>query len=1056
MKMLGLQLLAAASMAEASSVRHRQTFDYGWRFHFGDEPGGGPGPYPGTCSFPIDISTAKCTGLEHDPNRFSSHDCMMACCYKVDCLAWQHNNRACYHGGGPTSREFKCAPDNSTTSTADVVAQLAASPAAGATAPPVPSPPAGGQRASVPASRHSWKFAASNLPDSAWDLVNAPHDFVIANATISPHADYKHGHFERNVSWYRKHFSLPLTWKESTVQLEFEGVFHNAQVFVNGDFVLEHTCGYTGFSVRLDNLTAINWGGENVISIRTDASYGSGHWFEGGGIYRPTWLVKLSPAHFVMDGVFVESESSWRSSATSPAKTVTCHAELEDHSTTAALAAGTGVTFVLMDGDTAMGSCNSLANLDSASPTTQVSCTIKLSTALRQWNVKRAELYTVVASVTTADGRIADQINITAGFRDTQWSGSEGLFLNGEHLKFRGFSHHNSFGGLGVAVAPRVSLFKVQASRALGANVWRMSHNPYADSLYDLLDRTGTMVWDENRDYGPEYANEMHDMVKSHRNHPSIVIWSFCNEYECIQSTNQTGNLFRAAALAVDSTRPLAANGNTNALDVQGHSHSKNNTFENFHVANPDVPQVLSECCSCTSQRAPKRTLASCEASQNSPGLLPFVTGSLGVWTLFDYFGEPATYADQSSSFGQFSINGMPKPHTWWYLANWAAGTPSSDAGRPGIPRKTVARVLDLGDQISASTVTTIVAGGDTVQAELLVNGNSIGSQPLSSNSLNTGANQMTWDLSPDLHSEDQTGKLVVVAPNCSFPYNHSGANCHGLKHIKGASSATECRVKCCADATCSVWQFRGSLDPEDDGAQCWMGAYSTPEDPSACTGSQTGWIGAGRTAAPPGPGMSIDNVTVLAQSASGSVLASHTVYGTHGAPPTALQLLVDVPSAATGTGSKLVLDGHDTALLRVSVLSAAGHLVSTTPVPVTFKIVSGPGKLAGVSSGDPASTEHPKGSTVHTYVGTARLAVQVSVDCVSEHMDDLIRTDLEAGTAAFQLESCPLAPIVIEASSPGLTPATVSVSTSVDLKDGALEAAMAPCNFTYTDEFVG
>ena len=156
--------------------------------------------------------------------------------------------------------------------------------------------------------------------------------------------------------------------------------------------------------------------------------------------------------------------------------------------------------------------------------------------------------------------------------------------------------------------------------------------------------------------------------------------------------------------------------------------------------------------------------------------------------------GEPATDTEQSSSFGQFSINGMPKPHAWWYLANWAVGTPTSDAGRPEIPRKTVARVLDLGDQISAGQVTTIVAGGGAVHAELLVNGESIGSQPLSSNSLNTGANEMTWNISPDRQVEAQIGQVVVEA-NCSFPYNQSGANCHGLKSNKGASSAAECQA---------------------------------------------------------------------------------------------------------------------------------------------------------------------------------------------------------------------------------------------------------------------
>jgi len=167
-----------------------------------------------------------------------------------------------------------------------------------------------------------------------------------------------------------------------------------------------------------------------------------------------------------------------------------------------------------------------------------------------------------------------------------------------------------------------------------------------------------------------------------------------------IQSTNYTGLAFRKQALGVDYSRPLAANGNTNGIDVQGHSHSGNATFQSFHKKNPSVPQVLSECCSCTTQRAGgknDRKLATCEPDQNSPGLLPYVTGSLGVWTLFDYFGEPASRDQQSSSFGQLGIAGFPKPHIWWYYANWAAGQAASEYGRPQTPigaDKPVVRIL--------------------------------------------------------------------------------------------------------------------------------------------------------------------------------------------------------------------------------------------------------------------------------------------------------------------------------------------------------------------------
>lgn len=119
------------------------------------------------------------------------------------------------------------------------------------------------------------------------------------------------------------------------------------------------------------------------------------------------------------------------------------------------------------------------------------------------------------------------------------------------------------------------------------------------------------MVWDENRDYGQEYTNEMHEMVKRDRNHPSVVIWSYCNEFECEQlgSANATAHTFRAATLALDTTRPLSANNNGAdtqfGVDVQGFSHKNNASCTSFNSDHPTVPVVLSECCSCDSQRLP-------------------------------------------------------------------------------------------------------------------------------------------------------------------------------------------------------------------------------------------------------------------------------------------------------------------------------------------------------------------------------------------------------------------------------------------------------------------
>lgn len=160
----------------------------------------------------------------------------------------------------------------------------------------------------------------------------------------------------------------------------------------------------------------------------------------------------------------------------------------------------------------------------------------------------------------------------------------------------------------------------------------------------------------------------MHDMAKRDRNHPSVIINSLCNEYECL-NTPETGIDFVAASKAIDPSRPTTANSNNNdglsavvdvqvvrrtvaplfhvlellaLLSSQGHSHSPNKTFIQGHEANPAQPLVLSECCSCTSSRVPRDPVdAACISKENSPMFLPYVTGSLGVWTLFDYFGEP-------------------------------------------------------------------------------------------------------------------------------------------------------------------------------------------------------------------------------------------------------------------------------------------------------------------------------------------------------------------------------------------------------------------------------
>ena len=122
----------------------------------------------------------------------------------------------------------------------------------------------------------------------------------------------------------------------------------------------------------------------------------------------------------------------------------------------------------------------------------------------------------------------------------------------------RGFSDHNSFAGVGVAVPARVNLFRAQMLRAVGGNTWRMSHNPPDSTLLDILDRLGIMVWDETRDFTLAQVRDMEDLVKRDRNHPSVIMWSVGNEGELQDPRAEIGPAMRQAILNLDTTRPVS------------------------------------------------------------------------------------------------------------------------------------------------------------------------------------------------------------------------------------------------------------------------------------------------------------------------------------------------------------------------------------------------------------------------------------------------------------------------------------------------------------------
>ena len=1021
-------VLLAPSHAYGASVRTEVNFNYGWRFFYTEK---NESAGPGTCAFPKSLDGLDCSGLERNPNRFVAGDCARACCYLEDCLFWQHSGRECLHGYAGNLANITC------------------------TEPKKPSKYTGGQRDAKPNPPFLTNRTRGNadFDDSDWERVTLPHDFVARNGTITETASDRHGYFTRGVGWYRKRFSIPDEFKGDGIFLRFEGAFHVADIYVNGRFIQTHSTGYLGFTVRLDNLTtadgstaALRFGGkgDNVVAIRCDASFGSGHWFEGGGLWRGVELVRVSSgAHITEGGFFVDPQVDTSKSAAE----IPMQVEVETFGA-AALGAGVWASFALYEEPTGtpVGVCENQTQFDASIVT--IFCTLKSTSALRPWATAKPFLYRAEVNVglgsagtrsANSPGDASDAMNTTCGFRTAGFDSQKGFSLNGNGFSMRGFSHHHTFAGLGASMegVERMHLFKAQASRALGANTWRMSHNPYAPALYSILDRVGTVVWDENRDYGAPYIAAMGDMVKRDRGHPSVVMWSTCNEYECIQIyPNATAKGYYDTAKSLNPTRPVAANNNGKSadvgqagfLDVQGRSHASLDPMEQFHESHPDVPIVLSECCSCQTQRmvmpnvtkfdiVTDRTVATCEATENSPGLAPYNLGSLGVWTLFDYFGEPVGWPTVSSSFGQFDLAGFPKPHAYWYRMAWAKMHSGDDSGAPLINAKDFTRILGLLDNLPG------------------------GKHPVGSEA------------------------------SCEFPTNLTGLQCKGLAKVTGIESAEDCAQACCDKGpTCGMWQFDAE---KQDSKGCWVG--TVPENTCEPHPDAQVWLSGSREAPPnctlevvstsprvevieDGKSLGVqDNniadegnatgattwsisctagivkpgvvVTARGLSASGVVQSEDKIVAPESSP-SAVNLIVDSPSKSTGTGSSLVLDGRDVALIRAELVDSKSNLITAgnSNYEVTFSVASGPARVVGTGNGDASSHVQPSSSTIPFFGGVARGLVQVNADCLSSNRDLIAAIDADT---------------TVDVLPPGASPPEKNIEVKVRVNPGGFEASV-------------
>ncbi len=542
--------------------------------------------------------------------------------------------------------------------------------------------------------------ASIAFSDASWRSLDLPHDWAV-ELPFDPRADAGHGFkalggaFPQNsVAWYRRTFTLPAAATGRRLWLEFDGVYRDATVFVNGWFVGHHESGYSGF--RYDITDVAEPGGRNVVAVRVDASESEGWFYEGAGIYRHTWLVETGPLAVAPDGVFVRGVFK-NNTPGGPAK-VQIETRLAN---AAAVPAGAQIVWTILGPDGRSVAVTRRPVRVAGAATADVAGSADLAAPML-WSPETPRLYQLVTTVEVA-GRIVDRLTTAFGLRTFAFDAKRGFLLNGRLYVIRGTCNHQDHAGVGIALPDRLQAFRLERLKEMGSNAYRSAHNPPTPELLDAADRLGLLVMDESRLLGSDAANleRLEGLVRRDRNHASVAIWSLANEEFATQGTSsgkRTAATMQALIKRLDPTRPVTYNstaGNDRAgvnevIEVRGWSYRIGvDRMDAYHAANPRQPNVGSEQGSTITTRGIYATdKARCYMSAYDDnqtewsntakqwagffGPRPWLSGGF-VWTGFDYRGEPTPYQWPciNSHFGILDTAGFPKDNFWLYQSWW-------------------------------------------------------------------------------------------------------------------------------------------------------------------------------------------------------------------------------------------------------------------------------------------------------------------------------------------------------------------------------------------------
>lgn len=538
----------------------------------------------------------------------------------------------------------------------------------------------------------------SAFDDSRWEVAHLPHSFS------TPYFLGKG--FYVGYGWYRKRFDLPAAWKGKQVSLEFDGVFQDAEIFVNGLRAGRHRGGYTGFSI---DITRQLRPGANLIAVRVNNLWNArlapraGEHVFSGGIYRDVRMVATEPLHVTWYGSFVRTPEVSAARATLALATEVKNASGKDQALTLSSRiydpAGKLVSSISSKRVLRAGAMEVIEQ--SPPPLAKPSL----------WSPRNPALYKLVSEV-HAGGKLKDSFTTSFGVRSIAWTADRGFFLNGEHLYLVGANVHQDHAGWGDAVTRAAARRDVRMIKEAGFNFIRGSHYPHAPAFSQATDELGMLFWSEapfwgiggfgadpgwmSSAYPPDPADRAEfeesvlaqsaEMIRIHRNHPSIIAWSNGNEtfFTAPQAMPALRDFIRrqvAFMKRLDPSRPVAVGGAQRGEidklgDIAGYNGDGATLFKE-----PGVASMVSEYGSTITDRpgayAPGwGNLPELPEQQGRAGKYPWRypwRSGEAIWAGFDH-GSIA--AIEFGSMGMVDYFRIPKRQYYWYRNEYAGVAP--------------------------------------------------------------------------------------------------------------------------------------------------------------------------------------------------------------------------------------------------------------------------------------------------------------------------------------------------------------------------------------------